>query len=52
MMKYLNLKKLTMNLLHADVAFVIGANDVTNPVGKNRSSKPNLWNASFRCREM
>ena len=31
-----------------DIAYVIGANDVTNPVA-NQSTESNLWNASLRC---
>ena len=43
------LEEINNDFANADVAFVIGANDVTNPVSQNRSTKPNLWNASFRC---
>ena len=43
------LEEINNDFANADVAFVIGANDVNKSSCKNRSSKSNLWNASFRC---
>ena len=45
------LEDINNDFANSDVAFVIGANDVTNPVAK-QILKSNIWNASIGCGKM
>ena len=41
------LEQINNEFATADVVYVIGANDVTNPAAKTNRGQPDLWDAAF-----